>query len=176
MGQNLIPADAQAIELLISEDAKASELEASMHKRQQQDAAPAGLSVIAAFAEAPAASTEASKNNVQTDLAAPPAPTEHHQLSTAPALHAAAASAPSKAGSGFSKPDTGPSKHCKAHEQPPVAQQKHKGKEKGTGRNQPCPCGSHKKFKQCCGAARKTGAGVCDPLASTDLRADPLYV
>ena len=29
-----------------------------------------------------------------------------------------------------------------------------------TGRNDPCPCGSGRKFKQCCGAARPAAASV----------------
>jgi hypothetical protein len=32
-----------------------------------------------------------------------------------------------------------------------------------TGRNDPCPCGSGRKFKQCCGAGRPAAAAVAPP-------------
>ena len=59
----------------------------------------------------------------------------------------------------------------------PVA--KHKGAEKGTGRNQRCSCGSHKKFKNCCGAARSrasAGAAIAEQQQQSTPSANPLYV
>ena len=59
----------------------------------------------------------------------------------------------------------------------PVA--KHKGADKGTGRNQRCSCGSHKKFKNCCGAARNRAASdtVSDQQQQQlDVSASPLFV
>jgi len=34
-----------------------------------------------------------------------------------------------------------------------------------TGRNKPCPCGSGKKFKRCCGAPRRSAASIEGPKA-----------
>ena len=59
----------------------------------------------------------------------------------------------------------------------PVA--KHKGAGKGAGRNQRCSCGSHKKFKNCCGAARNraTSDTVSDQQQQQlDVSASPLFV
>ena len=56
------------------------------------------------------------------------------------------------AGMGFTAPPQGARKGAQA---PPQNQQQRQpiSVEEKTGRNDPCPCGSGKKFKKCCGKA-----------------------
>jgi len=44
-----------------------------------------------------------------------------------------------------------PSRIVPSHEIPPPAPRRFVKKYAGTGRNEPCPCGSGKKYKLCCG-------------------------
>ena len=56
------------------------------------------------------------------------------------------------AGMGFTAPPQGARQSAQA---PPQNQQQRQpiSVEEKTGRNDPCPCGSGKKFKKCCGKA-----------------------
>src|SRR5690242_6111040 len=44
-----------------------------------------------------------------------------------------------------------------------------------TGRNDPCPCGSGKRFKHCCGVLQNGPAAEPPPLTAAQLRADELF-
>lgn len=44
------------------------------------------------------------------------------------------------------------------------------------GRNQPCPCGSGKKYKRCCGAASAPSRATAAPAATANLTREPRWI
>ena len=64
-------------------------------------------------------------------------------------------------------------KHTSSHQARNVQEGSKQKEQKPIGRNQPCPCGSHKKFKACCGRQRPAQSMPAAPAAD-DARAKKL--
>ena len=148
---------AQAIEALIAEDATE----------------PPETASVAAAPELAASSAECTTAEPSGTGASEPGPSapDGHGVPVAsqpgdPSAPAAACEPDKQAET--AAPEVSSRKHDSGQPQAP----RHKGKVKGTGRNQPCPCGSHKKHKNCCGAAR----GDAQPSASDSAAGLPRQV